>query len=176
MDEFVSSGMATKRIGTPENHEKNRFAYIKAIRTKLQLSEVYGLGDLVLADTGLQVDLFQALLSLELMTAFCIKDFILPYGEHLNNTGHSAITLTCLAIGGLLQSESQNQFHNRFPLTWSDRAVKIESIRPWTVSEDFPHGNAKAAEAILDWASDLGGRPNCVKVAAKPRIFSNAQS
>ena len=43
-----------------------------------------------------------------------------------------------------------------FLFTWSDRAVKIESIRPWTVSEDFPHGNAKAAEAILDfWTSDL---------------------
>ena len=106
MDEFVSSGMATKRIGTPENHEKNRFAYIKAIRTKLQLSEVYGLGDLVLADTGLQVDLFQALLSLELMTAFYINDFIVPYGDHLNNTGHWRSALTCLAIGGLLQPES----------------------------------------------------------------------
>ncbi|CAH1209673.1 conserved hypothetical protein [Candidatus Nitrotoga sp. BS] len=157
MDEFVLSGMATKRIGRPENHEMNRIAYIKAIRTKLQLSEVYGLGGLVLADTGLQVDLFQALLSLELITAFYINDFILPYGEHLNNTGHWRSALTYLAIGGLLQSESQNQFHNRFPITWSDRAVKIESIRPWTVSENFPHGNAKAAEAILDfWTSDLG--------------------
>ena len=78
-DEFAASGMATEQIGRPENHERNQFAYIKAIRTKLQLSEVYGLADFVLVDTGLRVDLFQAVLSLELMTAFFINDFLLPY-------------------------------------------------------------------------------------------------
>lgn len=84
MDELVASGMAIERIGSPENHNENQIAFIKAIRTKLQLTEVYGLNASILLDTGLHVDLFQALLSLELMTAFYIKDFVRPYEKLLN--------------------------------------------------------------------------------------------
>lgn len=157
LDEFVASGMAAERIGSPENQERNQLAFIKAMRIELHLSEVYGLASSVTAESGLRVDLFQALLSLELMTAFYINDFVVPYGKHLDDTGHWRPALTCLAIGGLLQPNARDQFHNRFPLTWSDRTTKIERIRPWTVNKDFPHGHAKAAEAILDfWTSDLG--------------------
>ena len=152
MDEFVASGMAREQIGSPENRNENQIAFIKAIRTKLQLTEVYGLNESVLADTGLQVDVFQALLSLELMTAFYIKDFVRPYEKHLNETGHWRPALACLAMAGMMQPIPQN----RLPITFSDRATKIESIRPWTVSKNFPQGLAKAAEAILDfWTNDL---------------------
>ena len=154
MDEFVVSGMVMERIGSPENHNENQIAFIKAIRTKLQLTEVYGLNETILADTGLQVDVFQALLSLELMTAFYIKEYVRPYERHLSEAGHWRPALASLAMSGMTQSVPQN----RLPITFSDRAAKIESIRPWTVSKNFPQGLAKAAEAILDfWTSDLSG-------------------
>lgn len=154
MDDFVASGMALERIGSPENHNENQIAFIKAIRSELQLTEVYGLNELILADTGLHVDLFQALLSLELMTAFYIKDYVRPYEKLLTKTGHWRPALSALAMGGMMQPIPQN----RLPITFSDRAAKIESIRPWTVSKNFPQGLAKAAEAILDfWTSDLSG-------------------
>lgn len=154
MDEFVSSGMALERIGRRENHNENQIAFIKAIRSKLQLTEVYGLDESVLADTGLHVDLFQAILSLELMTAFYIKDFVRPYELHLSETGNWRPALAALAMGGMVQPVPQN----RLPITFSDRTEKIESIRPWTVNKNFPQGLAKAAEAIIDfWTSDLSG-------------------
>ena len=42
LDEFAGSEIATRTIGRPENHEANRLAYIRAMRTRLQLMEVYG--------------------------------------------------------------------------------------------------------------------------------------
>lgn len=154
IDEFVTSGMAMKRIGSSENHNENQIAFIKTIRTKLQLTEVYGLNESILADTGLQVDVFQALLSLELMTAFYIKDYVRPFEKLLSKTGQWRPALASLAMDGMMQSIPQN----RLPITFSERATKIESIRPWTVSKSFPQGLAKAAEAILDfWTNDLSG-------------------
>lgn len=151
LDEFVLSGMALVQLGRPENQEANQFAYIKAIRTQLQLTEVYGLDESIVTETGLQVDLFQALLSLELMTVFYNTDFLMPYIEHLNETGHWRLALARLAMGGIIQG-----MQNRLPVTFSEREAKIKNIQPWTVSKDFPRGNAKAAEAILDfWSSDL---------------------
>jgi hypothetical protein len=153
--DFVASGIAEVQIGRPENHEGNRMAFIKAIRTQLQLQEVYGIDESLLTGTGLRVDLFQALLSLELMTAFFINDYVLPYGEFLSVTGHWQQALAGLAIGGLLNQDF-HQPQNRLPLTWSDRQTKIETILPWTVSNDFPQGHPKIAEAILDfWTCDL---------------------
>jgi hypothetical protein len=154
LDVFVASGMAIERIGRPENHSENQIAFIKAIRTKLQLTEVYGLNESLLADTGLQVDVFQALLSLELMTAFYIKEYVRPYGKHLSEAVHWRQALAELAMAGMMEPIPQN----RLPITFSDRAAKIESIRPWTVTKYFPQGLAKAAEAILDfWTNDLSG-------------------
>ncbi len=73
VDAFTVSDLATTVIGKPENHEGNRFAYIKAIRTQLQLTEVYGLSESVTVQSGLRVDLFLPLLSLELMTCSSIQ-------------------------------------------------------------------------------------------------------
>ena len=148
--EFETSDMATIQIGSLENHESNRLAYIRAICVQLQLTEVYGLGDSVLTETKLPVDIFQALLSLELMTAFYNKAFLIPYDEYLDKTGNWRMALSNLAMNGLAQGE------NRFPITWSERDAKIKNIRAWTVNNEFPHGHLKAAEAILDfWSCDI---------------------
>jgi hypothetical protein len=49
----------------------------------------------------------------------------------------------------------QVEMQNRLPITWSDKAAKIATITPWTASADYPHGQERAAEAILDfWTSD----------------------
>lgn len=154
VDAFAASELATATIGSSENHEANRLAHINATRTYLRLTEVYGLAGSVTAQSGLRVDLFQALLSLELMTAFFKADFMLPYLRSLEETGDPHLALGRLAFGGLLQSDMQN----RFPITWSDRAAKISKITGWTVTKEFPQGSAKAAEAILDfWTIDWAG-------------------
>jgi hypothetical protein len=154
VDAFAVSELATVTIGRSENHEANQFAYINAMRTHLRLIEVYGLADSVTAESGGRVDLFQALLSLELMTAFFNADFMLPYLRSLEETGDTRRALGRLAVGGLLHSDMQN----RFPITWSDRAAKIARITGWTVTKEFPQGSAKAAEAILDfWTIDWAG-------------------
>lgn len=168
--EFTASGMVTTQIGRPENQELNQLAFIKAIRTQLQLTEVYGLDESIWAETGLRVDLFQALLSLELMAAFYHVGFVLPYGKYLSETGHWRQALGLLAMEGLLQG-----MQNRFPITWSDRTAKIENIRPWTVNNDFPKGHAKAAEAILDfWTNDLKALSNQLRTGGPvqtPELF-----
>ena len=153
IDAFATSDLANTPIGRPENHEANRFAFIKAMGTYLRLTEAYGLADSVTTDSGLKVDLFQALLSLELMTAFFNTGFLLPYLDLLKETGNPRLALGQLAFGGFLQAEMQN----RLPITWSDRAAKIAKITGWTVNSDFPQGSARAAEAILDfWTVDWG--------------------
>lgn len=150
MDALLTSESILAMVG-PENREWNLQAFAKAMSTQLQLQEVYGLADTVHTESGLHVDVFRALLAMELMTAFFIKDFMLPYGEYQKQLGNWRLALGRLAFGGLLQPDKQN----RFPLTWSDKAAKIERIKSWTVSPEFPHGHAKAAEAILDfWTSD----------------------
>jgi hypothetical protein len=126
---------------------------------------VYGLDESVTAESGLRVNLFQALLSMELMSAFFSTDFMIPYATHLAETGQWRMALGRLAVDGLLRPSSQN----RFPVTWSDRAAKIENVLRWTVSNDFPNVNAKAADAILDfWTSDWG--------ALSARLRAGAQS
>ena len=150
LDEFVSSDMAAQLIGRPENHEANRLAYIRAMRTQLQLTEVYGVDEMVITDSGARVNLFQALLSLELMSAFFQRDFLQSFAQDLKKSGHWVSALGQLAWDGLMDG---NQ--NRFPLTWSDREAKIANIVGWTVNADSPQGNPLIAAAILDfWTSD----------------------
>jgi len=150
LDEFVSSDMATQLIGRPENHEANRLAYISAMRTQLRLTEVYGVDETVITDTGARVNLFQALLSLELMSAFFQRDFLERFVQRLKSSGHSVVALGRLAWDGLVDG---NQ--NRFPLTWSGRTAKISNIVGWTVNADSPQGSPLVAAAILDfWTSD----------------------
>ena len=56
--EFVNSEMSTRQIGSKENHEGNLAAYLRALRTRLQLSEVYGVDESVATDSGDQVNLY----------------------------------------------------------------------------------------------------------------------
>jgi len=171
VDTIATSELAGTVIGQLGDHEANLFAYIKAMRTQLQLTEVYGLAGSVTAESGLRVDLFQALLSLELMTAFFNIDFVQPYVKYLGEMGNSRMALGRLAFGGLVKPG----LHNRFPVTWSDRTSKITNITGWTVSENSPHGNPKAAEAILDfWTSDwaaLSARLRKGEVGLHPELF-----
>ena len=150
MDEFVSSDMAMQQIGRPENHEANRLAYIRAMRTQLQLTEVYGVDEMVITDSGARVNLFQALLSLELMSAFFQRNFLQTFAQNQEESGHWLAALGRMALDGLMDGTQ-----NRFPLTWSDREAKIANIVGWTVNADSPQGNPLIAAAILDfWTSD----------------------
>lgn len=147
---FLASDVATRTIGRPENHEANRLAYIRAIQTKLRLTEVYGLGDTVLADSGEPVDLFQAMLSLELMSAHFRQDFLTAYWQRMEKIGVWSRALSSLALDGLNGGQQ-----NRLPFTWSSRDDKITNIVGWTVSSEFPKGSKRMASAILDfWTTD----------------------
>jgi Holliday junction resolvase-like predicted endonuclease len=150
LEAFVDSGMASRPIGRPENQEANQLAYIKALRTKLRLMDVYGVGELVSTDSGETVPLFQALLSLELMSAFFHRDFLQNYVDHLRKTGDYAAALSAMAMQGLVDG-----MQIRFPLTWSDREAKIVNMLGWTVTAEHPQGSKRMAEAVVDfWTSD----------------------
>ncbi|MBL8252319.1 MAG: hypothetical protein JNJ76_01785 [Candidatus Competibacter sp.] len=151
VDEFIHRGLAERTMGRPENHEANRMAYIKAIRTQLRLTEIYGLDETVTTETQQAVSLFQALLASELMNAFYQQDFLQVFVSYANRLGHWLPALSRLALEGLA-----NGSQNRFPLTWSDRKAKISKIVGWTVCEAFPRGSHAMAAAVLDfWTSDL---------------------
>lgn len=150
IDAFVVSGMAMQQIGSTANHALNQVAYTKALRTQLQLTEVYGVSDTVTTDAGDTVPLFQALLALELMSVHFQRDFLEAYMQHLRNTGNWAAALSVLAMNGLRDG---NQI--RFPFTWLSRDVKVSNMVGWTVTPEFPKGNPRHAAAIVDlWTSD----------------------
>jgi Holliday junction resolvase-like predicted endonuclease len=170
LDEFAGSEIATHTIGRPENHGANRLAYIRAMRTRLQLVEVYGVADTVATDAGDSVDLFQALLSLELMSAFFLRDVIGEYVKHLQSSADWVTALEKLIVGGLSQT-----LENRLPLTWSDREAKISRITGWTVSPKTPQGSPRMAARILDfWTSDwalLAAQVRNSQVGLHPELF-----
>lgn len=170
LDAFVDSGMATQQIGSAENHELNRVAYIKALRTQLQLTDVYGVSDTVTTEAGDTVPLFQALLSLELMNVFYQRDFLETYVTHLRSTGNWAMALSMLAFNGLRDG---NQ--NRFPLTWSSRNDKMAKMVGWTVTAEHPQGNPRHAAAVVDfWTSDwskLATQLRGGSAGLKPNLF-----
>jgi len=150
LNQFVSSDIAAHQIGRPENHEANRLAYIRAIRVQLQLDEVYGINDAVMLESGERVDLFQALLSLELTSAFFQQDFLQRHAELMLDSESWVVALGKLALEGLVEG-----MQIRFPLTWSDREQKIRSIVGWTVCEKHPKGSLPMAALILDfWTND----------------------
>ncbi|MDF3931682.1 NERD domain-containing protein [Pseudomonas citronellolis] len=147
---FVDSGMAEQIIGSPENHELNQLAYIKALRSELQLQQIYGLGDRLSLSDGVQVQLHHVLLASELNSVFFQSQFIQPFQDYLRESGVLADALGRLAMDGMLSGE------NRFPMTWSEEEEKIRRIKGWTVSEEHPQGSANSAKAILKfWTSDL---------------------
>lgn len=150
---FAGSEIAHQRIGRPENEDENRLAYIRAMRTQLRLTEVYGVADRVSTETGEKVDLFQALLSLELMSRFFMLDFLVQFSTHAEEQGDWVAGLRALALNGLREGSQ-----NRFPLTWSSHADKVKSITGWTVTSAQPTGSSRMAAAILDfWTFDIAG-------------------
>ena len=151
LEQFASSEVAIHQIGSRENHEANRLAYIRAIRSQLQLDEVYGIDESVMLNSGERVDLFQALLSLELTSAFFQRDFLQRYVELLHESGNWLAALGRLAWNGLVEGSQ-----NRFPITWSAREEKVHSIVGWTVNRQHPKGSLAMAASILDfWTNDL---------------------
>jgi len=147
---FIDSGMAEQIIGSPENHELNQLAYIKAVRSKLQLQQIYGLGDQVLLNDGSQVQLHHVLLASELTSVFFQNEFIQPFQRHWRESGVLAQALGRLVLNGMLSGE------NRFPMTWSDEPEKIRKITGWTVCDEHPKGSADSAKGILTfWTSDF---------------------
>ncbi|MFT6901932.1 MAG: Holliday junction resolvase-like predicted endonuclease [Colwellia sp.] len=167
LNEFINLGMAEQQIGSKDYHQWNQTAYIKALGSALELNEIYGLDKTVSTDNGMSVDVFQALLSLELMIAFYNKDYIDVFFREYENTGKWQGALGMLAMGGLLD-RSNSEFKDRFPITWLNWKQKAKNIVGWTISDVFPNGNLKAAEAILDfwtldfkkWSCELKGDDN----------------
>nr|WP_272891597.1 nuclease-related domain-containing protein [Stutzerimonas stutzeri] len=150
IEAFAASELAGKLIGSADNHEANQLAYIKTIRSQLYLQVVFGLGERVRLNNGAEVTLSHAMLASELTRAFFEQAYLQPYQRYLDELGDPVAALGRLAFEGLLHGE------NRFPMTWSEQPEKIQRIRAWTVSDDYPDGDPEAAKAILQfWTSDL---------------------
>jgi hypothetical protein len=148
--EYFQSDLSSHQFGLPENDYFNRLAYIKACQAYLQLDEVFGLESEIALPDGIQVDLFKAIHSIELMTAFFNISFIAKFQENLQASGDWIAALSHLMMEGIAAGE------NRFPLTWAEPSEKAERIKPWTVSEQYPEGDINAAKAILKfWTNDL---------------------
>jgi Holliday junction resolvase-like predicted endonuclease len=112
---------------------------------------VYGVDDEVSSESGDTVDLFRALLSLDLMSAFFQRDFLAAFAERLDASGNWIVALRRLTMDGLREG-----LQNRLPLTWSDRDSKVANITGWTVTASEPKGNPRMASAILDfWTYDM---------------------
>jgi Holliday junction resolvase-like predicted endonuclease len=176
MDSFVASVAADPgrwAIGRPENGDANRLAWLRALQAQLRLREVYGVADAVATDGGEQVDLFQALLALNLMSMFFQADFLAAFATRLEATAGWIGALQRLAFDGLREG-----LQNRLPLTWSGRDAKVANITGWTVTAAAPQGDASMASAILDfWTYDLVAISAQIKGAApglRPHFYERA--
>lgn len=154
MDAFVADVAADPSrwsIGRPENGDANRLAWLRALQTQLRLREVYGVADVVATDGGTRVDLFQALLSLNLMSVFFQAEFLAAFAERIQAEEGWIGALRRLAFDGLREG-----LQNRLPLTWSSRDAKVTNITGWTVTATSPQGDPNMASAILDfWTYDI---------------------
>jgi hypothetical protein len=123
---------------------------VGALRAQLRVREVYGIPEEVASDAGETVNVFQALLSLELMSAFFLRDFLAAFAHRADAPSNWLTALQQLAMDGLREG-----LQNRMPLTWSDRDSKVANITCWTVTPSQPQGSARMAGAILDfWSYD----------------------
>jgi hypothetical protein len=149
--EQVASDPAKWAIGRPENAGANRLAWLRALQAQLRLREAYGVADEVTSESGDAVDLFRALLSLNLMSVFFQQDFLAAFAERLDASGDWVAALQRLTMDDLREG-----LQNRLPLTWSDRDSKVINITGWTVTASEPKGNPRMASAILDfWTYDM---------------------
>ncbi|RAU19956.1 NERD domain-containing protein [Nitrincola tibetensis] len=147
---FMDSDLLFQQIGSAENHELNRFAYIKAIRSKIQLQTIYGLAEEVVVEDGKKVPLLQLMLASELISTFFQTDFIEALKEARAQTSTTVEALTLIAFNGAVMGE------NRFPMTWSTPLEKARKIKGWTVCDQYPKGNLDVALSILKfWTYDL---------------------
>ncbi|HHG4394921.1 TPA: NERD domain-containing protein [Pseudomonas aeruginosa] len=163
VQELIDSGMAGEMIGSAENHELNQLAYIKTLRSKLQLQTIYGVEEHLSLGDGSKVQLQHVLLASELTSVFFQKEFIQPFQEYFRDSGVVAHALGRLAMKGMQVGE------NRFPMTWSEEEEKIRRISGWTVCEEHPKGSADSAKSILKfWTSDLKSLSQQLK--AQPRM------
>jgi Holliday junction resolvase-like predicted endonuclease len=149
--EQVASDPDKWAIGRPENADANRLAWLRALQAQLRLREAYGVDDHVSAESRQTVNLFQALLSLNLMSVFFQQDFLAAFADRLEASGDWVTALQRLTMDGL-----RDGHQSRLPLTWSDRDAKVTNITGWTVTAAEPKGNARMASAILDfWTYDM---------------------
>lgn len=163
VQELIDSGMAGEVIGSAENHELNQLAYIKARRSKLQLQQIYGVGEQLSLGDGSRVQLQHVLLASELTSVFFQQAFIHPFQDHFRESGVVAHALGRLALAGMAVGE------NRFPMTWSEDEEKTQRIKGWTVCEEHPKGSIESARSILKfWTSDLKSLSQQLK--AQPRM------
>lgn len=163
VQEYVDSGMADETIGSVEYHEANRVAFIKAIRSRLQLQQIYGLGEQLSLSDGAQVQLHHVLLASELTSVFFEQAFIQPFQRYFSETGVVVHALGQLVLDGLRTME------NRFPLTWSEAEEKVQRIKGWTVCTEYPNGDTESAKSILKfWTSDL--KSLCQQLRQNPRM------
>lgn len=156
--EFIDRGMAGIQIGSKENRELNALAYLKAVRSELQLKEIYGVEEEIELAGGGRARLFQTLLASELSSVFFDSAFVQPFQKHYAESGIISEALSKLALNGLVEGE------NRFPMTWSEEDQKIQRITGWTVCREYPQGSSLAAKAILNfWTSDLKALSSSLK-------------
>lgn len=120
VQELIDSGMAGDVIGSAENHELNQLAYIKTLRSKLQLQTIYGVEEHLSLGDGSKVQLQHVLLASELTSVFFQKEFIQPFQEYFRRSGVVAHALGLLAMKGMQVGE------NRFPMTWSEEEERFE--------------------------------------------------
>ncbi|MHA7601132.1 hypothetical protein ACX12L_14435 [Alicycliphilus sp. T452] len=168
--EYVAEDPGRWDIGRPENADANRMAWLRALQTKLRLQEVYGIADEVVTDSGEPVNVFQACLSLNLMSAHFERDFLVAFTDRLGSAGEWRSALRQMTMEGLL-----NGMQNRLPITWSGREAKITNITGWTVNESQPKGSPRMASAILDfWTYDmavLAARMQKSEPGLQPHLF-----
>jgi Holliday junction resolvase-like predicted endonuclease len=156
---YVAADPSRWAIGLPENQDANRLAWLRALQAELRLRETYGVDVDVTAESGQTVNLFQALLSLNLMSVFFQRDFLAAFADRLVASGDWVRALQRLAMDGLREG-----LQNRLPLTWSDRDSKVANITGWTVTASEPNGNPEMASAILDfWTYDMVALADCLQ-------------
>ena len=124
---------------------------MRALQAQLRLRETYGVGDEVTSESGQTANLFQALLSLNLMSVFFSETSSQRLRIALMNRETGSAALHRLAMDGLREG-----LQNRLPLTWSNRTSKVSNITGWTVTATEAIGSPGMASAILDfWTYDM---------------------
>ncbi len=150
LDECLKPGFEFEYLGRLKYDDSHLFAWTSAIRTKLELKEIYGIDDEIMIDNSYKINTFQALFTIEMMHAFYKDGYILPYCKLQEQTGNWLTALISFSFMGLIEGEI------RLPITFAERKAKINRICGWISSEDWPTGNKQMTEAILDfWSNDL---------------------